>query len=69
MEDWWTKHNNKLSAFHSYWEFKNHEDPQNFPLFLGEGNWDEQFGIFCDSIYQVAVDKKGFFSPLDYRLK
>lgn len=69
VETWWTKHNNKLSAFHAYWEFKHREDPTNFPLNLREGDWDEQFDIFCESVYQAEIDKKGFFSPLDYRLK
>jgi hypothetical protein len=67
IESWWKEHNDRLSDFQLYWEYQNQQDPKNFPLNLGAGDWDEQFSIFCEQVYQPEVDKKGFFSPLDYR--
>jgi len=40
----------KLEAFCKYWKSLHLEDPENFPLEIESGDWDEQFDFFQEEV-------------------
>lgn len=61
FDSFWKLKNNHLTAFFAYWEKSHRNAPDAFPNFMGEGDWEEQFGIFIDTVYNPSVDKNGFY--------
>jgi len=46
-----------LIKFGQYWTKNNQEDPTNWPLELGEGDWLEHFILFTDSVNESEENK------------
>lgn len=36
----------QLDAFYAWWLHKHAEDPENFPLDINPGDWDEQLELY-----------------------
>ena len=45
---WQTKMD--LDEFENWWNQNHDKEPNDFPLELGEGDWDEQFNMFVSII-------------------
>ena len=48
LYDFFFKKSDKLEDFHSWWKSMNLKYPENFPLFLKECDWEEQFNFYCE---------------------
>lgn len=46
---WTTEEHLNIRLFARWWEAKNKTDPRHFPLQLPEGDWDEQYAVWCDA--------------------
>ncbi len=44
--DWCGNEVSHLARFHRWWRERNAEDPDNFPLEMEPGEWEEQYCIW-----------------------
>jgi len=46
IEDWGDYEIREIRKFVSWWRSKNKEDPENYPLCMDEGEFDEQYRLW-----------------------
>lgn len=58
----WRLKNEHLSAFNAYWQkMCNQYSPEDWPRNLTEGEWEEQFDLFIENVYNASVEKHGYY--------
>ena len=46
LDDWYKEHVVNLLNFKKWWIRENQKNPENFPMEMWYGNWEEQFDTF-----------------------
>ena len=50
LAEWVAKINEQTRAFELYWKSLHNDDPENYPVVLPEGDWEEQFDFFVEEV-------------------
>jgi len=48
LERWFAELVGQAEDFRNQWLKSNSDNPQQYPMFMEPGDWDEQFTIWCD---------------------
>ncbi len=65
IDKWDLERQERVSAFKFYWSYQRAKEGSDLPNFLTQKEWDEQFKLFVETVYNPSVKLHGFFKSTD----